>query len=171
MNFRSHRKIGLAQRRIVQYLPHGSGKPDTAALDDVGALADAAREMHVLLRKQDRKPALLQALDHLDHLLDDDGGEAFGRFVQKYELRVTEQAACYGQHLLLPAADLARHAIEQLLEIGKNLEDAIERPARSAGTGATSHFQIFTDAQIGKDAAFLGDVADTDAADAVRGQG
>src|SRR3984885_15040357 len=87
-------------------LGHRSAKADGAFLDDVDALGDETGESEILFADEKAEPLALHFSNGLDHLLDDAGREAFGRFVEQQQRGIAHQRARNREHLLFPA----RHA-------------------------------------------------------------
>src|SRR5271157_5684390 len=79
----SKREIGVAHVGPGVELRHCSGKADSAFFDDIDALGDEAGESEVLLAHEKAKALAFHLANRFDHLLDDAGGEAFGRLVEQ----------------------------------------------------------------------------------------
>ena len=90
--------------------------------------------MEILLHQQDRLARGLQSLEGLDHVAHDGGREALGRLVDQEQTARLDDGAGDGQHLLLPAGEIARRQVPEALESGEEAEDPVEphsgRPAR-----------------------------------------
>ena len=96
------------------------GGADAAGLEQVGAIDHAQHLLHVLLDDQHGEAAGADALDQLEHLLDDDRREAGGRLVEQQQLRLGHQRAADRAHLLLAARHGAGHLVAALASCAGN---------------------------------------------------
>ena len=116
------------------------------------------------------KPCCLQRADGLADLLDDHRRQPLGRLVEQQQPRAGAQDAADRQHLLLAAGQLGALAgAEPLLQVGKQLEDALE--AKPARPHLRRQQQVFLDVEAGEDAALLRAEGDAGARDLVRRRG
>src|SRR5258708_2399720 len=119
----------------------------------VVAIRNRRSEAKILLDQQDGEALLLEQADGLADLLDDDGREALGRLVEQEETGAGAQDAADSEHLLLAARELGALARKPLLEIGKQLEDAIELEPAGAHLGRQQ--KVLLDVEAREDAAVL----------------
>src|SRR5262249_41784257 len=110
----------------------------------------------------------LEHPDGLADLLNDDRGKAFGRLVEQEQPGAGAQDAADGEHLLLSARKLGALARQALLEIGEQLENAIELEAARANLGREQH--VLLDVEAGEDAAFLRAERNAEPRDPVAGE-
>src|ERR1700733_13107571 len=137
-------------------LGHRSAKADGAFLDDVDALGDETGESEILFADEKAEPLALHFANSLDHLLDDAGREAFGRFVEQQKRWIAHQRARNGEHLLLSAGHARASASSQLTQVRKDGEEALWRPGGSVrARGLPADLQIFLHREIAENAAAL----------------
>src|ERR1700727_2409351 len=149
---------------------HRSAKADAPFLDDVDALGDETGESEILFADEKAEPLALHFANSLDHLLDDAGREAFGRFVEQQKRWIAHQRARNGEHLLLPARHARARASSQPTQVRKDGEESLRRPGGSVRTrGLPADLQIFLDRQIGEDATVLRYIAEPAPHDLVSG--
>ena len=104
----------------------------------------------------------------MDHVFDDDGGEALAGFVEQDEAGVAHQGAGDGEHLLFAAAHPSAGAVAHGGEVGEEGEQTLGCPGRAAVAGGeAADFEVFHHGKLGEDAAVLGDVAEAGAGDGV----
>src|SRR3954469_25395344 len=95
---------------------------DAAAVEDEHGVGDRERHLGVLLDENDRERILRdQFLEGSEKQLDDDGGEALERLVEKKHARVAHQRPADAQHLLLPAGNLVAAMAAPLAKARKQL--------------------------------------------------
>src|SRR5688500_10466575 len=68
----SHGQVGAAKRLVGEQIAHRPAEPDHAALDDIGAVGEPGRELHILLRQHDGEALALERGDLLPERSDDD---------------------------------------------------------------------------------------------------
>src|ERR1700722_563528 len=130
---------------------HRSAKADRAFLDDIHALGDEAGESEILFADEKAEPLALHFSNGLDHLLDDAGREAFGRFVEQQQRGIAHQRARNREHLLFPARHARASASSQLTQVRKDGEELLWRPGGSVRARALpADQQIFLHRQIGE---------------------
>src|SRR5215813_7891094 len=151
---------------VVAQISGGSPRYDGAlAHDGVGA-GEAPRELEVLLHEEDGDAALLDTHDGALDLEDDVGLDALRRLVHQEKLGSGEEHARDGELLLLAPRKHAALAREELPELRKELEDVLDVLLSGApvagrlGAAEKSHAEVLGHAQIRKDLASLGHVAD-----------
>src|SRR5262245_60162696 len=151
---------------VVAQIGGGSPRYDGAlAHDGVGA-GEAPRELEVLLHEEDGDAALLDALDGALDLEDHVGLDALRRLVHQEKLGSGEEYAGDGELLLLAAREHTALARKELSELRKELEDLLDVLLSGApvagrlGAAEESHAEGLGHAQIRKDLASLGHVAD-----------
>src|SRR5262245_50206546 len=142
---------------------------DTPIFHHVVAVRNRRGEAKILLDQKDSEPLLLERADGLADLLDDDRREPLGWLVEEEEAGAGAQDATDCQHLLLAAGKLGALAAQPLLEVGEQLEDAVELEAARAHPRRQE--QVLLDVEACKDAAFLGADGQSQTRDPVAGQG
>ena len=100
----------------------------------------------------------MQLADDVENLLDQNGGEAHGGFIQHQQLRMNHEAAAHGKHLLLTAGKRAGNLLAALLQTGKALIDVFQRLGDVILSGKGPHLQILLDGHLQEDAPSFGDV-------------
>src|SRR5271166_592925 len=150
----SHPQIVVQLAEIGLELGIDEPVDDAAMLHDVIAIRNRRSEPKILLHEQDGEALLLEQPDGLADLLNDDGGEAFRRFVEQQEARAGTQDAADGEHLLLTPGKLGALARKALPQIGKKLKDAVEVESTGAHLGRQQ--KVLLDVETGKNAALLG---------------
>ncbi len=88
-------------------------------------VGDVERALDHLLDQQDGGARRAQALQHLHHLVDDDGRQPERRLVEHQEPGLAHQRLGDRQHLLLAARQHARQCLRSLGQHGKELVDEI----------------------------------------------
>src|SRR5262245_36792076 len=140
----------------------GSVVADVALLQDVDAVGEVEAEVHVLLGEQYGQTVALEPADLLLEMVDHEGSQAFGGLVEQEQVRIAHEGAGDGEHLLLASGEEAALAVDQLAQLGEEIEHAIERPRGAAVTAARRHVEVFPHGEIGKDAAVLRHEADAE---------
>src|SRR6478672_10859682 len=108
---------------------------------DVIAIRDGRGAPEILFHQQNGKALLFERPDGLADLLNNDGGKSFGWLVEQQQPCARAKDAADRQHLLFTAREFGALAgTETFLEIGKQLEDAIEREPPGFTTGGSSRF-------------------------------
>ena len=96
----------------------------------------------------------MEALDDLEDLLHQDGGQAHGGLIQHEELGVGHEGAAHGQHLLLAAGEGAGHLPPPLLEPGELLIYPLQVGGDGGiGLGEGAHLQVLLHGHLLKDPA------------------
>src|SRR3990172_3206818 len=126
-------------------------------VDHVSPVRDLRAEMQVLLGEQDRHPLRADPDDHVGQKRHDQRRESLRRLVEEEQVGVRHEGACDGEHLLLPARQLAPEVLLPLLETGEEGIDLLHRP----GGGRLllpphGHLEVFPDRQVRKAPAVLG---------------
>src|SRR5262249_52914599 len=150
----SHAQINVKLVEIGLQFGIGEAVDDAAMFHHVIAVRNGRCEAKILLDQENGEALLLERPDGPADLLDDDRGEPLGRLVEQEEACAGAQDAADRQHLLLAAGELGALAREPLLEVGKELEDALERQPALAHPRRQQ--EIFLDAEAREDAALLG---------------
>ena len=126
--------------------------------------------MHVLLHDQHRQAGGADAADQFEHLLDDDGGQAGGGFIEQQQLGVGHQGAADGAHLLFAARHGAGELVAAFFHPGKQVVDEVqplgELLPRGGNEGA--HAQIVLHRHARKQPAVFRCVGDAELDDAMR---
>jgi hypothetical protein len=135
-------------------------------LQHVDPIGQVQRELHVLLREQDREPVGLEPRDLLLQVLHDQWGQALRRLVQQEELGVAHEGAGDGEHLLLAPGEEAALASHQLAQLGEQLADPVDRPA-SVAAAPRRHVQVLPHRELREDSPVLRDEPDPGARDLV----
>ena len=147
----------------------GTRVADRALVDHVRAVAQAEREVRVLLREQDRFALGLEVTDLLAEGLHDQRREASRRLVEEQEVGVAHECAPDRQHLLLPAGQESALPVLACLQVREGPEDLLDGPfAPSVAATLLCELQILHHRQVGEDAAILGDESDASPGDDVR---
>src|SRR3979409_1507001 len=149
----SDAEIGVELVHIGLQLRIGKTVDDLAVFDDVIAVRDSSCEREILLDQKDGETFLLEPRDGVADLLDDDGSQPLGRLVQHQEPGAGAQNSCDRQHLLLAAGQFGALAVEPLLQIGKQLEDLIQR--QTAAAHDRRQQQVFPDVEAGENPALF----------------
>src|SRR5437762_8019493 len=104
---------------------------DPSALHHVAVLREAERDGRVLLGEQQRYALFaVQPAHDLEDLLDEHRGQAHRRLVEQHQLGPRHEGPADGQHLLLPARDVAGPEAPALHQAGKVGINQIEVFAR-----------------------------------------
>ena len=108
---------------------------DAPVLDHIGAVGGAQDVVHVLLDDQDGEIEVAQIAHELEQQVHIERRQALGRLVEQEDARLRHQRAADRQHLLLAAAERARHLGAALGQHRQQLVDLIERraPRRARG--------------------------------------
>jgi hypothetical protein len=148
----------LLQVAIGGQLGGGQRACDAAVDHHVDGVGDVDGHTEVLLDQQHRDVALGgERLQHGHDLLHDDRGQPLGGLVHDQELRVEQQRAGDGQHLLLAPRQLGAAVGPALGQAREGLVDALDRP-RAPAPGQP---QVLVDGQRRPHPAALGHVPDT----------
>ena len=118
---------------------------DAAVHHHAHHVGDIDGDAEILLDQQHRDLALAaQRLQHLDHLVDDDRRQPFGRLIHDQEPGIEQQRAADRQHLLLAARELAAAVPAALGQAREKLIDARHRP-RPLGARPLHQAQMLVD--------------------------
>src|SRR5581483_11557646 len=101
-----------ARQQLLARAAHG----DEAADHYIGAMRELERMEGVLLDKEDGHPLAVQLADHVEDLLDDEGGEAQRGLIEQQELGPAHQRAGDRQHLLLAPRQRAAALVQSARE-------------------------------------------------------
>src|SRR4030095_4275367 len=101
-------------------------------------------EVHALLGEEDGQALLLEARDLLLQVVHHEGREALRGLVEEEELRIAHESARDGEHLLLSAGEIAPLPVDQLAQLGKEIEHALEGPRGGSVPATGGHVAIFT---------------------------
>ena len=104
------------------------GRPlalDLAAGENVRAVGELERAVHVLLDEQDGGSLLAQPCQELEDLVDENRCEAERGLVEQEQLRAGHERAPDGEHLLLAAGKRPRHLPGALAQDREELEDPL----------------------------------------------
>src|SRR6185437_16934731 len=164
----SHAQIVVKLVKIGFELGIGETVDDATILHHVIAIRNRRGEAKILLHQQDGETLLLERSDGPADLLDDDRRKPLRRLVEQKETGARAQDAPDGEHLLLAAGKLRPLAREALLEIGKELENAIEFEPARPHLGRQQ--QIFLDVEACKNSPFLGTERNAQPRNPVAGQ-
>src|SRR5882724_10736918 len=149
----SDAEIGVKFIHVGLQLRVGKAIDDLAVFDNVVPVSDRRGEPEILFDQKDGKPFLLEPRDGMADLLDDNRRKALGRFVQHQKSRAGTQDSGDRQHLLLAARQFGALAVEAFLEIGKQLEDLIQRQTAAAHDRRKQ--QVLADVEAGENPALL----------------
>src|SRR5262245_14423281 len=94
----------------------GARMDDSALFHEKHAWAELDRGFDVLFDKQDRNPALIDAVNFASNLRDQPWHDAFGWLVQNDQFWPHHEAASDREHLLLTAGQRAPRLFQSLLE-------------------------------------------------------
>ena len=100
-------------------------------------------------------PGGLQAVDHLDQLLDDDRGEPEGELVDHEDGRVVQHGDGQREHLLLAARQRVGSLAPAVLQDGEELVDPLGPPTQLGLVGAVdeaAHFEVLRHRHRAEDA-------------------
>src|SRR6267142_87842 len=168
--FISHAQVGFADRVGRQQFGGAAGGADAAGLQQVGTVDDAEDLLHVLLDDEHGEAAGADALDEVEHLLDEDRREPGRRLVEQQQPGRRHEGAADGAHLLLAAGHAAGELAMALPKTRKQLVDDVEllaefRPGRRR---EAAYSQIVFDRHAREQAAALRHVGDAELDDPVR---
>src|SRR6202050_1551270 len=153
-------------RMIGEQLCRRAGVDDATAFEHERRLGQRQRDVGVLLDKDKGVAAFAgHAADGRGKLLHDDRSEAFERFIEQKQRRISRQGTRNRQHLLLAAGKLITEIAPALGEAGEKIVDSCQVPAPLA----RRHGKILLHRQRGEDFALLRHPADASAGAAVRG--
>jgi hypothetical protein len=99
---------------------------DLARLEDVAVVRDRECHVRVLLHEQHRGPLSIDLNDQVADLLHDERCEPERRFVEQQQPRLRHEGAPDGEHLLLPAGEVASDLRAPFSEHGEQSVDALE---------------------------------------------
>ena len=113
--------IGVKLRRasLPRYAP---------ALDNGVAVGEPEQALDVFVDHQDSLSGAAQPPEAAPDLLAHERREAFGRFVEDQEVRVRDEGAADGEHLLLAAGKLISLVVAPFPEAGKEPEHLFRGP-------------------------------------------
>src|SRR5882724_3884549 len=134
--FISHAQVGFADRVGRQQFGGAAGGADAAGLQQVGTVDDAEDLLHVLLDDEHGEAAGADALDEVEHLLDEDRREPGRRLVEQQQPGRRHEGAADGAHLLLAAGHAAGELAMALPKTRKQLVDDVELLAEFRAAGA-----------------------------------
>ena len=158
-------QVAVADRGRRAAADHG------AVLQHIGMVGDLQRALDHLLDQQDGGPGLAQALQHLHHLIDDDGRQAERRLVEHQKLGLAHQRLGDRQHLLLAARQDAGQRLRPLGQHGKQLVDeivALPLHGLVETRAVEAELQVGVHVLAAEQAASLGDMQQPEIDDAVR---
>ena len=143
----------------VRFEPRRFHDPVDPAVDhDRDFFGDSGRDADVLLDNEHADFALFAEIDqNLLDLLDDDRRQTLGRLVHDEELRVEQERARNGEHLLLAAGKLVAAIVAPFGEPRKGFVDARDRPLPAVAAGEP---QMFVDGDRGPQPPALRHVAE-----------
>ena len=113
------------------------------------------------------------ARERLEHDVDDRRREAEGRLVEQQQVRRRDERAGDRELLLLPAGERARGPAPELLHDREQLVDGgdVRLGALAAPAAREAELEVLLDAELGEDAASLGNERDAALGDALRARG
>src|ERR1051326_2738737 len=155
----SHIRLQCGGREVVH---------DATMFHDIVAVGNSRGEIKVLLDQQYGESLRLERADRSPDLLNDDRGQALGRFVEQQQTGAGAQDAGDGQHLLLATRQFGALAGQSVAQVRKQLEYAIE--VEAAGAQLRRQQQILAHVEAGKDDALRRADGDASARDAGRRQ-
>src|SRR5205809_5525012 len=165
--------LSHAQITVLDVLPgpelgRGSAPDDLALLEDVVRVRDPCQRGEVFVDQQNRLPACLETRDAAPDLRPDEWREPLRRLVEDEQARVRHEGAPDREHLLLPAGERAAEDALTLGELGKEVEDRLDRPRVGAAAAVRrGRHEILAHREVRKDLAALRHEADPDLRDAV----
>src|SRR5262249_9763661 len=121
----------------------GSVVADVPLLQDVDAVGEVEAEVHVLLGKQDGEAVALEPADLILEMVDHEGSQALGRLVEEEQVRIAHEGARDGEHLLLASGEEAALPVDQLAQLGEEIEYAVEGPRGAAVAAPGGHVEVF----------------------------
>src|SRR6266404_6158843 len=120
---RSDSEVCLANAVTRQELGGAAGRVDTARLEQVRAIDHPEHLLDVLLDDQHGQAAGANAIDQLEHVLDEDGRQPGGRLVEQEQLRLRHERAADRAHLLLAPRHAPGHLMSALAQAREQLVD------------------------------------------------
>src|SRR6266511_362369 len=142
---------------------------DLAGIDDDHVVGEVERELDVLLDQHDRLSFGPELGDGAADLSDELRRQPFRELIHQQHPRVAHKRASDREHLLLAARERARDLGVPLSQPRKQLEHALERPARAAAVlqALRRHHQVLAHGQGTEHAPALRDETDALAGDHV----
>src|SRR5437667_9882156 len=164
----SHAEVAVLDVRACTELGRGAAPHDLALLEDVVSVGDPRQRGHVLVDQQDRLPARLEVDQAAPDLRPDERREPLRRLVEDEQARVRHEGAPDREHLLLAARERAAEDALTLGELGKEVEDLLDRPRVGAAAAVRGgRHEVLVHREVRKDLAALRHEADPDLRDAV----
>src|SRR3954466_5258983 len=117
-------RLDLLRRPLVR---------DVSIVDDVDAARPRERRGEVLLHQKDRLSGGGELAADAHQLAHDERRETLEGLVEQDDLRVADQRAGDGEHLLLAAGEIRAAAATALLQAREKTVDALERPLARCG--------------------------------------
>src|SRR3954471_3049991 len=151
--FESDSEILVDPAHVGLQLGPGDHVNDPPVLDDVVPVGHGLGEPEILLHQQDGEALLLQPRNGAADLLHDHRREALGRLVEQEKPRPRAQDAADGEHLLLAAGELGALAPQALAQVGKELENLLQR--KPAWRHLRRQHQVLLYVEAREDAALL----------------
>ena len=147
----------------------GAAKHHPAGIDDDDVVGEVERQLDILLDQHDRLPFGLELRDGASDLGHQLRREPLGRLVHQQHAGVAHERAPDREHLLLAAGERAGDLGVALGEPGKDLEHAVDRPARAVVLllRLRRHHQVLAHRERAEHAPALRDQADALARDHV----
>src|SRR5688572_29911341 len=142
--------------------------PDMSFSHDIAAARDAAGELHVLVRHQERDTLFADLVYRPDQRFDHERAQAFRGLVQDEQLGVTHQGPPDGEHLLLAARQAGAELGPQLGENREQPVDALHRPAPFAPGHLPDDLEVLLDREVREDAPVIRYIADPEPGDLER---
>src|SRR5262245_18697376 len=166
-------EVGLPDQRILEQLRGGAGEDDLSHLEDIAAVGDRQRHVHVLLDHEDRRALLVDGPDDIEDLLHEARGQPHRRFVHAQERGPGHEGATDGEHLLLAARHRAGELMPSLPEHGKEPEYPLQLvvPARLGTSSVPAHLEVLEDSHPREHAPALGHGRDPALDDLARPKG
>src|SRR5512145_706766 len=124
----SYPEVAMPEPAVGVKLRRGSLPRHAPALDDGMAVGEPHQALDVLVDHQDSLSGGAQPPEAAPDLLAHERREAFGRFVEDQEMRVGDERAADGEHLLLAAGKLVSLVVLPFPEAGKKLEHLFGGP-------------------------------------------
>src|SRR5437879_2365910 len=124
----SHAEVAVLDVRACTELGRGAAPHDLALLEDVVSVGDPRQRGHVLVDQQDRLPARLEVGQAPPDLRPDEWREPLRRLVEDEQARVRHERAPDREHLLLAAREGPAEDALATGELGKEVEDLLDRP-------------------------------------------
>ena len=128
-------------------------------LHHIDSFAQLEGSLYVLLHQENGCPKVtVNFLNNLCHILEGDGGQSAGRFVEQEQLRLSQQAHSDPQHPPLPAAEGARQLLLTILQYRKKLIDLVQSRLKNRMIfhGKKAHLHIITNCEVVEHKILLG---------------